>query len=280
MGLRDLVRTAVPVGARHRIAQARLTLRLPSGRLRGLPSGLVIGAQRCGTSSLYRYLSDHPAVASPLRKEIEYFSRAYGRGESWYRAHFTFRPSRRFSFEATPDYLLHPLVPARVASMLPDVRCVVLLRDPVARAYSHYRHMVRLGYETLDFDDALAVEEQRIQPDLDRLADEPLHDPKMLLRYSYVARGLYAEQLARWFEHLPRDRFLVIRSEDFYADTPLWFGKITQFLGLPDWQPTGFRNVSATAAAEMPDATRKALAELFRIPNEDLATLLDLPTPW
>jgi hypothetical protein len=255
-----------------------------------MPRGLIIGTQRGGTSSLYRYLSDHPGVASPLRKEVEYFSRNYGRRQRWYRAHFTFAPSRRFSFEATPDYLLHPLVPSRVAAGLPEVRCVVLLRDPVERAYSHFRHMTRLGYETEDFEDALAAEDGRIQPDLERLAEDPLYDPKELLRYSYVARGRYAEHLSRWFEVLPRDRFLIIRSEDFYADTPRWFGEITQFFGLADWQPASFSNVSIPASrakgiaparqSSIADVTRKELTELFSDPNQALADLLGDEGPW
>lgn len=289
MALRDRVRAAVPFGARHQLAKARLRLRGPSGRLRALPLALVIGAQRSGTSSLYRYLSDHPAVASPLRKEVGYFSRSYHRGDDWYRAHFTWAGSRRLSFEATPDYLLHPVAAERVAERLPDVRCVVLLRDPVARAYSHHRHMVRLGYETLDFGDAVAAETRRIQPDLDRLAEDPFHDPRALLRYSYVARGHYADQLRRWFDHLPRDRFLVVRSEDFYADTARWFAEITAFLGLPPWRPPTFPNVSAVrrpgpagdaTPSGLREPTQAALADLFRKPNADLAELLDLPDPW
>lgn len=289
MGVRDRIRATVSLGMRHRLAKARLRLRGPSGRLRALPGALVIGAQRCGTSSLYRYLSDHPAVASPLRKEVGYFSRSYHCGDGWYRAHFTWVASRRLSFEATPDYLLHPLAAERVAERLPGARCVVLLRDPVARAYSHHRHMVRLGYETLDFEDAIAAETRRIEPDLDRLTEDPFHDPRALLRFSYVARGHYADQLRRWFDHLPRNRFLVVRSEDFYADTVRWFADITAFLGLPPWRPPSFPNVSATrpvGPTGQPEPTgpsgptRAALANLFRKPNADLAELLDLPAPW
>ena len=190
---------------RHRVAQWRVQARTPTGRWRRLPDLLVIGGQRCGTSTLYRHLGRHPDVSPSLRKEVEYFSRRYDRGDRWYRAHFALDVQRdRLSFEATPDYLFHPLAAARAATVVPDARLVVMLRDPVARAWSHYHHMVGLGHEHLDFDAAVTAEPDRCADDLARLADNPLHDPVALLRYSYVARGRYAEQLARWFEHFPR----------------------------------------------------------------------------
>ncbi len=274
----DQLRSRIPLDARHRIAQARVRYRVPTGRWRVLPDALVIGAQRSGTSSLYRYLGQHPDVAPSLRKEVEYFSRRYGRGELWYRAHFALDVGRRrLSFEATPDYLFHPLAAARAAAVVPDARLIAVLRDPVARAWSHYRHMVALGYETLGFDDAISDEEARCAPDLNRLADDPVHDPKALLRYSYVARGRYAEQLERWFAHFGRERLLVLRSEDLFADAARSFEAILDFLGLDRWRPEEFPNVSregSRAAAGMPSPARARLSDRFRDANRELVSLL------
>src|SRR5262245_42743754 len=215
----DAATARIPLDVRHRIAQLRVQARTPTGGLRRLPDLLVIGAQRCGTSSLYRYLGRHPDVTPSLRKEVEYFSRRFDRGERWYRAHFALANGRsRLAFEATPDYLFHPFAAQRAAGVVPGARLVVMLREPIARAWSHYHHMVALGHEPLDFDAAVAAEPDRCAPDLRRLADDPYHDPVALLRYSYVARGRYAEQLSRWREHFPADRMLVVRSEDFFAD--------------------------------------------------------------
>ena len=155
-------------------------------------------------------------------------------------------------FEATPDYLFHPLAAARAATVVPDARLVVMLRDPVARAWSHYHHMVGLGHEHLDFDAAVAAEHERCADDLARLADNPLHDPVALLRYSYVARGRYAEQLARWFEHFPRNQLLVVRSEDFFADPGASYRRILDFVGLTPWEPEHFTNVSRPARPGSP----------------------------
>ena len=281
--MRDAVKARIPLDVRHRIAQLRVGVRAPTGDWRRLPDALVIGAQRCGTSTLYRHLGRHPDVAPSLRKEVEYFSRRYGRGERWYRAHFALAVGRpRLAFEATPDYLFHPLAAERAAAVVPGVRLVVMLREPVARAWSHYHHMVGLGHEPLDFAAAVAAEDDRCAPDLARLGADPLHDPVALLRYSYVARGRYAEQLARWRAHFPADRLLVVRSEHFFVEPAAEFRRILEFLDLRPWAPPDFRNVSrqrSLAPPPIPEPCRAALAERFAAPNQELVALLGEAAP-
>jgi hypothetical protein len=278
------VRRRVPLRMRHRLARARLRYRVPTGRFRALPDTLVIGAQRSGTSSLYRYLGAHPGVAPSFRKEVEFFSRYYSRGVPWYRAHFELEAGRRrLRFEATPDYLFHPLAPARAAAVVPEARLVVLLRDPVARAWSHHQHMVGLGYESLPFDAALDAEESRCAPDLAALASDPDHDAKALLRYSYVARGRYAEQLDRWLAAFPPDRLLVVRSEDFFRDTVTEFGRILDFLELEPWSPAAFTNESRLqgrpSATGLPVDSETRLRQVFAEPNRLLVDLLGAAAP-
>ncbi len=278
------LRRRVPLGVRHRVARTRLRYRVPTGRFRALPDALVIGAQRSGTSSLYRWLGGHPGVAPSFRKEVEYFSRYHDRGETWYRAHFELERGRRhLRFEATPDYLFHPLAPGRAAKLLPEARLVVLLRDPVARAWSHHQHMVTLGYETLPFEAALDAEEERCAPDLAALAADPSHDAKALLRYSYAARGRYAEQLDRWLAEFAPDRFLVIRSEDLFRDASTSFARIVDFLGLERRLPPAFSNESRLqgrpSATGLPQESEERLRAVFAEPNAMLADLLGADAP-
>lgn len=212
-----------------------------------MPSFMIIGTQRGGTSSLYKYLQGHPDLDASIRKETEYFSRRFSEGEAWYRAHFGLvagRRRRRLAFEATPDYLFYPPTAERVAERLPEARFVVLLRDPVERAYSHYRHMARLGFERLSFDEALACEAERIGGDEAELDRDPAFFCRDLLRFSYAARGRYADQLERWFAVSDPSRFLVLRSEDLFEDPAAVLADVTTFLGVRPWRPKTFHNFS------------------------------------
>jgi hypothetical protein len=251
----------------------------------------VIGAQRSGTSSLYKYLGDHPQVVPSLRKEVGYFSRHYARGPGWYRAHFPLegrmtaasraRRAPVLSFEATPDYLLHPLAPRRAAELVPGAKLIVLLRDPVDRALSHYHHMVRLGLEPLPLKQAIEAEPERLARDLERVHVDPGWDALRLLRYSYVGRGMYAEQLERWLRHFPRERLLILRSEDLFADETDAYGRILHFLDVRDWRPRRFRTYSvASDATGHPPAVRDRLAGAFAAPNRRLYELIGRNMGW
>jgi hypothetical protein len=250
-----------------------------------MPAFMIIGTQRGGTSSMYKYLEDHPDLAASIRKETEYFSRRFGEGESWYRAHFPLAVrSKRLSFEATPDYLFYPPTPRRIATRLPNTSFIVLLRDPVTRAYSQYRHMVRLGFETLEFEEALTREPDRIRGDLAALNDDEMHYSRELLRFSYATRGRYGEQLARWFEHFDRSRFLILRSENLFAHPDSTFDEVVRFLGVRSWRPRRFRNHSLQASdghtAKVPYAAAECLRETLQSDVEHLESLLGHPMGW
>jgi hypothetical protein len=284
------------IGKRQRawIVARRFEARQLTASQRLLPDLLVIGAMRAGTSSLFKYLGRHPDVGPSLRKEIRFFSQFFHLGEAWYRAHFPLMVRRTLAeargrpylcFEDSPDYLHTPEAPARAADVIPDAKIVVLLRDPVERAWSHHQHMTRLGLEPLSFEDALEAEEERIGAARRRMAEDPTFDARDFRRYSYFSRGLYAVQIARWLDSFPRSRFLVLQSEEMYADTPRIYRDLLDFLGLPAWQPQVFKNFSYVAerpekGPAMSAATRERLAERYAGPNRDLQALLGRDFGW
>lgn len=291
----DMWKRWVPVRHQRAVAEARLRLRARLDPARPLPDFLIIGAMRSGTSSMYKYLEQHPAVISSLLKETEYFAASYRRGERWYRAHFPSRPAlamhrRRhgrdpLAFEATPYYLFHPHAPARAAACIPEARLVVLLRDPVERAYSHHQHEVRRGNEDLPFDEAVEREEERLAPELARLRADPFYDSGALRSYSYLARGRYAEQLERWFEHFPPERTYLIRSEDLYAEPVVVYQQLLEFLDVPAWMPAEFRNYSYLDSVRPPmsamsQQTRSRLQAYFAPHNRRLAELTGRDFGW
>jgi len=299
--LADRLRSRLTFKQRRRIALARLALRRPTARLRLLPDFLVIGAQRCGTSSLFKYLIQHPCVGRPLRKEIEYFTVRFHEGPTWYRAHFPLRARRvkaraagcdLRTFEATPDYLFFPGAAERAAQVLPDARLVALLRDPVERAWSHYRHVVRLGREPLGFDEAIEAEAERLSGESERALADPRYPARSLRLHSYAARGRYAEHLEPWIDRYGRERLLVVRAEDLFAEPEARYREILRFLDLPVALPREFRNFSypartveggaagAAAGSAVPEPTAARLRTHFAPHNRRLEELLGRELGW
>lgn len=252
--------------------------RMATAPLRPLPGFLVVGAQKAGTSSLFDHLCAHPQVGRSQLKETDFFSYHYARGLTWYRSHFGIGSS--VVGEASPSYLYHPCVPERVARDLPGVRLVVLLRDPVERALSHYEHERRRGLEPLGLEAALAAEEDRIAADREAITRDPLHRATTMRHYSYVDRGRYAEQLERWFAHHDRDRMLILCSETYAQDTATEFGRVQEFLGLDAWQPPAFERRNVGERPDVPDRLRAQLAQGFADANERLFELLGERLPW
>lgn len=251
-----------------------------------LPDFLIIGTQKGGTTSLHDQLCAHPLVLPPVQKEVHYFTHNATRPESWYRSHFPaaarHAPAgrRAVTGEATPYYLFHPGAPARARSLLPAVRLIVLLRDPVARALSHHNHELALGYEDLPFESALAAEDGRLAGEAERLAADPRATSHAHQHFSYVARGRYADQLERWLEHYSRQQLLVLISEEFFADPARVTLEAQRFLALPEEPPQSLAPRNARRYARVDDRLRRRLAGLFTDQNDRLSRLLDRDLPW
>lgn len=269
--------------ARRGLSRARLEGRLALRRFghvkRPLPDFLIAGAAKAGTTSLHAYLSEHPAVSSPIRKEIHYFDLNMRRGEGWYRSHFPADTSA-VTGESTPYYLFHPLVPERVAATLPEVKVIVLLRDPIDRAFSQHNHEVASGHESLSFERALECEAERLAGEEARLRADPGHRSFAHQHFSYQARGRYAVQLERWFEHFDRDRFLIIRAEDLFADPAAELAVAQRFLGLDVVLPANLTARNARRYAPIDPALRTRLVKRFRPENERLHQLIHRDFMW
>jgi Sulfotransferase domain len=261
--LSGLGRARVAAGHRWRRATAVL---------RTLPDVVILGAQRGGTTSLFDWLAGHPAVAPSTTKEVHYFDRYYANGEAWYRAHFPLRTSPRLALEATPYLLFSPLAPGRIAADLPpSTRFIVLLRDPVQRAISHYWHSRRIHAEDQPLAVALAREEERLAGQLEIVLAGG--ESFAFRNFSYQARGHYAEQLRRWFDAVERQRFLVMESEELFRDEggP---ARVLQWLGLsPRHEPFPATNEARRDRPEE-EAVVEELRRHFAPHNEDLFALL------
>ncbi len=267
-----------------------VTVGASTAPLRPRPNFIMVGAQRCGTTSLFRALMAHPQVIRPtFHKGINYFDLNYYRGERWYRGHFplTALARRRTAghgtpavFEASGYYLYHPFAAQRIARDLPGVKLVVMLRDPVERAFSAYKHELARGYETETFERALELEDSRLAGETGRMRDDPRYESFSHRHHSYRHRGQYAEQLTRLLEFFPASQVHVMESESFFAGPDREYQRLVRFLGLAEFQPAAFDRYNARPGSGLAEPARKLLAEHYRPHDERLATLLGHKPGW
>jgi len=252
----------------------------------GGPDFMIIGAQRAGTTTLYEYLCLHPQILPAARKELHWFHAGPEQGDSyhtghrdrrWYERQFPktggmlsglMHRRRVLTFEATPEYLFHPVVPANVFRLYPCAKLIVLLRDPVERAVSQYYHEQRHGFIERD----LSMEQYFARDRLIFREEEPklLQDPNY---YSHafehccpVARGDYGRQIARWLRCFPRKQMFIVRSEDMFADPDAVLDSVCAFLGIEPFPAGCAQHPVAANTGSRPllgSAQREKLAGYF-----------------
>jgi hypothetical protein len=261
---------------------------------RMLPTFLICGGQRCGTTSLYRALAQHPAVLKAvLHKGVHYFDVSYQRGMRWYQGHFPRqRTADRVSaslggvpvhtFESSPYYMYHPHAASRIAEDLPGVKLVVLVRDPVERAYSQHAHELARGFESeLNFGRALALEPARLRGQHERLLADPADYSFAHQHHAYRARGEYVEYLQRLAALVGRDRIHVVDSEEFFARPEPVFDRLLDFLDLPHLGYPSFEQHNARPRATPMDPGIRRDLEAHYAPFDDrLAGWLGRELTW
>jgi len=230
---------------------------------------MVAGAQKSGTTALNYYLKRHPQIALPIKKEMHFFDNDdlfAGGNVSYTPLYEMFRPARANSIagENTPIYLYwRPALP-RIRHYNPAMKFIVILRNPIERAFSQWNMQRSRGHEPFDFMEAVEAEPRRI-------ADVA---PKQLRKFSYVDRGRYAEQLERAFRLFPREQFLVIKYETFRAQQRETLEEVFRFLNL---KSVRFRAVEAhdiPYARTIRDEERAAVREILKSDVGQVETLL------
>ena len=287
--------SATPLKGMQRESETPLIAKFYRGitsPLRLLPDFLVIGTQRGGTTSLYHYLEELPCIAPATTKEIHFFDRRFNKGLAWYRGHFPTRLERQYeqrfhkrafvTGEASPSYLFHPHVPRRIARALPHVKLIVLLRNPVDRAYSQYYHAVELGLETLSFEAAIKDEEERTARERAKIMQDEHYESYAFKHLSYLSRGIYVDQLQTWMSLFPREQFLILKSEDFYADPASSVKQVLSFLDIPEseMKEQSYKQYNNTTYSSMDSVLRKRLVEYFEPHNARLYDFLGIDFGW
>ena len=260
-------------------------------RLRLLPNLLIAGGQRCGTTSMYRALSQHPAVLKAvMHKGVHYFDTHYDRGLPWYRAHFPLELTGRrvgrangvvpITFESSPYYGFHPLAAQRIARDLPDVRLLVLIRDPVERAYSAHAHELARRFETESFERALELEDSRLSGEEQRLIDDPTYVSHAHQHQAYVRRGHYIDLLERLDRDIGRERILVVDSHRFFTDPVPVLADVLTFLDLPSCPTIRVERHNARPRKAIADTIGRRLDDHFIPYDERLTHWLGWVPSW
>jgi len=262
------------------------------GRISVLPDFIIVGAQKCGTTSLYNYLIRHPNVYASSKKEIGFFNVRYSKGVNWYRAHFPtslkyfwinkIRKKPFLTGEADPEYIINPYALKRIAKLLPDCKLILILRNPVDRAYSHYQHACRFkrGRETLSFDEAIEKEQERIGEAWQKMLKDENYQNRNIPRYSYLTTGVYIDQVQVLLSLFNKEQLLFLNAEDFFDNTEQVFKQVVSFLGLPNWTPAAFKKHNSCKYANLNSELRDKLNQYYRLPNTKLYKLLGINFNW
>lgn len=244
------------------------------------PDFIIIGAQKCGTTSLYQYLIQHPQVVPASQKEVHFFDLNFAQGVDWYRQQFKPISQGFITGEASPYYIFHPLVAKRIYKLFPQVKLIALLRNPVERAISHYYHEVRLGCEKLGLLDAIAQEPARLKGETPKmLADETYYSYNHQ-HYTYLSRGIYVEQLKHWMQFFPKEQLLVLPSEELYNQPNQVLNQVLEFLQLPSYQLTQYDKYNSGEYPAVTPEIRQQLQTYFQPYNQQLEELLGVKFPW
>lgn len=278
------LRQRLPLPARRAARAVLLAWGWLTADLRERPGLVVVGAQRAGTTTLFRLLSDHPQLSRPsVSKGTGYFDDGYRHSARWYRAHFPLRRPgrwRQIAFECSGYYLFHPLAAERIARDLPGCRVVVLVRDPVARAYSAHRHELARGFETLSFSEAVGKEQERTSGLTELLAADPTSISYAHRHFAYLQRGEYAAQVRRFVDAVGADNVFVVDADELFADPVAVYVGLQERLGLAVHRPEHVGRWNERPGEPLPASLVATLRAHFDPHDAELAELLGHLPSW
>jgi hypothetical protein len=242
---------------------------------------MIAGAMRCGTTALATFLGSHPEVCFSHVKEPHFFDDPdfddreppAAVAARYHAEHFPSCRAGQIAGEATPIYLYLPVAIERIARYNPRMKFIVLLRDPVQRALSHYRHSVAHGFERAPLLEALFAEYLRLRRDRSNLAWD-----SSLRRHSYLDRGFYARQLGVLRAHFPEEQILVASNQQLLEEHEKTLRRIHAFLGVQDLEfvpPKAFKNTFGPQPA--PKWLHLLLGILYRRDRKKLAAMTGSP---
>ncbi len=242
------------------------------------PNFIIIGTGKSGTTSLYNYLTQHPQVLPAIKKEIYFWSRYFDKGIDWYLSHFPPIPqeTKLLTGEATPTYINSWHTPERLFSIFPKIKLIVILRNPVDRAVSHYYHEVRLKMENKSLSAVIYEQLERLK----KIPTSALEEAYWNHISYYVSYGVYVEFLKKWMTIFPREQFLILSSEDFYQEPQITMENVFKFLDLPKHQLQDYQKLNSGSYPNIPPSIYSTLSDYFQPYNQKLEEYLGMKFNW
>ncbi|RDV28138.1 sulfotransferase [Alteromonas aestuariivivens] len=220
---------------------------------------VIAGTQKGGTSALDAYLREHPQICMAAKKELHFFDRDawfchgrpnYARYHSW----FSPKPGHMILGESTPIYMYWAPAAKRIQRYNPDMKLLIVLRNPIDRAYSHWNMECARKRESLPFWEAITREKERCAE----------AQPRQHRIYSYVDRGFYAQQIQHLWRYFPKQQVLVIKNEDLRESPNQTLSLVSDFLGITPQVTAQVKNVhSRPYQSNITDREREYLAHLY-----------------
>ncbi|WP_428327287.1 sulfotransferase domain-containing protein [Nitrosopumilus sp.] len=257
-----------------------------SSPFRLLPNFIIIGAVRSGTTSLYYDICEHSCVLPADYDEIGFFDSNYELGINWYKSMFPTKiESKKIELktgicitgEDTPFYFWDTDASKRIKNEIPKIKLIILLRNPIDRAYSNYNLGKRSGNESLSFEDAIKKEIELLKKNNDFESDKI---EKFRRNRSYIAKGLYHNQIRKWLALFSKDQILILNTEDLEENPHQALKKVFGFLGLPNEEIKNIQHRKVANYEKMNVETRQFLSNLFKPYNEKLFRLLEKEFDW
>lgn len=240
-----------------------------------LPNFFVLGAAKCGTTSLHGYLRQHPEIHMSAVKEPSFFCREFQvvRNPIDYLKLFECGEERTAVGEASHVYFSNPDTPSALRALFPEAKFILILRNPTLRSHSLYQFMRKLGYEkTPTFEQALVEEDRRFSDPAFRT-----DCPQYFWNFMYYRSSLYDEQLQRYFDRYDRNRFFILSLSELATNPRLWMEKIFDFLSVSPQADIDYTPLNVSRYANMAGDTRSALDRRFAPMVKRLQALVGRP---
>jgi len=258
-----------------------------TGFIRVIPDFLVIGAKRCGTTSLYQHLPEHPCISKSPHDNMGFFNDNFHLGVNWYKSFFPTTFTRKkikskfgnfLAFDVTTKYMEEESTANNVYQTKPNMKIIIILRNPVDRAYSQYHLSVRQTAERRSFEDV-------VEENMNRLNKES-HEhygrkPKFSVEEdNHLKKGLYALQLRYWLKIFPRENILIVSTEEFESNQQIIYNKIFEFLNISKFEVKNTKKMEKGNYPPMKSETRNLLLDYFRSHNHELFELINIKFDW